>query len=164
MMNREPPKIAFTQGGPKFQGPPMAIAATLTGKAKTPVALNMWVEDRRAAVRKRAAAADAVRPHRQPVAASLPRGWHGDLRQGTARGAADAGRRGQRDRRSAIPASMLRVQANDESGEGGGGVPLLLDERLRQGHGSMGFSTKESRPVTDMHWNPHESGRTDLLS
>ena len=40
MMN-EPPKLSFTQGGPKFAGPPITTAATLTGKAKTPIAINV---------------------------------------------------------------------------------------------------------------------------
>ena len=44
-MLNEPPKLSFTQGGPKFTGPPMATAATLTGKVKAPVAVNVWVED-----------------------------------------------------------------------------------------------------------------------
>ncbi len=29
-MKNEPPKLSFTEGGPKFAGPPMATAATLT--------------------------------------------------------------------------------------------------------------------------------------
>ncbi len=59
-MNNEPPKLAFSQGGPKFAGPPMAIAATLTGKAKTPVALNVWVEDPKGREQPEAGAAAAV--------------------------------------------------------------------------------------------------------
>lgn len=44
MMN-EPPKIAFSQGGQTFAGPPLAVATTLSGKAKTPIAIDMWVSD-----------------------------------------------------------------------------------------------------------------------
>src|SRR4051812_27275186 len=44
-MGNAPPVLSFSQGGPKFTGPPVAVSATLTGKAKTPVAINLWVED-----------------------------------------------------------------------------------------------------------------------
>ena len=120
MMN-EPPKIAFTQGGPKFAGPPMAIAATLTGKAKTPVPLNMWVEDpkgrgQEGGGRGRGPASIAnVSLHHYRGAgtvtfdkARLPVPTQGAQISATAT-FSDPGE------------YMLRVQANDESGEGGGG-------------------------------------------
>ena len=121
MMN-EPPKIAFTQGGPQFQGPPMAIAATLTGKAKTPVALNMWVEDPKG----RGQEAGGGRGRGPSSVANLS--LHHYRGAGTV--TFDKARLPVPTQGAQVSATatfsnpgeyMLRVQANDESGEGGGG-------------------------------------------
>src|SRR6185369_10997759 len=47
-MNNQPPVLAFTQGGAKVTGPPMTVAAKLTGAVNQPVAVNVWVEDPKA--------------------------------------------------------------------------------------------------------------------
>jgi hypothetical protein len=40
-----PPKIKFEEAGPVFSGPPVAVAAKLTGAVGTPLALTAWVVD-----------------------------------------------------------------------------------------------------------------------
>src|SRR5207244_2637743 len=42
-MGNQPPSLAFSQGGPKLSGPPVGIAATLTGAVNQPVPINVWV-------------------------------------------------------------------------------------------------------------------------
>ena len=120
-MLNEPPKLSFTQGGPKFTGPPMAVAATLTGKVKTPVALNIWAEDPKGrgeegGGRGRGPASIAtvsLHKYRGPGTVTfdkmrLPVQTQGAQVSATAT-FSDPGE------------YMLRVQANDESGEGGAG-------------------------------------------
>jgi hypothetical protein len=123
-MNNEPPKIAFTEGGEKFAGPPMTTAATLTGKVNTPIALNLWVEDPKgrgqeegAGGRGRGGAASiatvSLHKYRGPGTVTfdkvrLPVPTQGAHLSATATF-------------SEPGEYLLRVQANDESGEGGGG-------------------------------------------
>jgi len=40
-----PPKIKFEEAGPVFSGPPVAIAAKMTGTVGTPLAITAWVTD-----------------------------------------------------------------------------------------------------------------------
>ena len=47
-MGNAPPVLAFAQGGAKFTGPPVGIAATYTGRVNEPLTLNVWVEDPKA--------------------------------------------------------------------------------------------------------------------
>jgi hypothetical protein len=44
-MGNQPPVLAFAQGGPKFTGPPLTAAASFTGTVNQPVPINLWVED-----------------------------------------------------------------------------------------------------------------------
>ncbi len=122
-MNNEPPKLSFTAGGPVFQGPPMATAATLTGKANTPVPVNVWVEDPKGRGQEpgagrsgRGAASIAtvsLHKYRGPGTVTFDKVRLPVPTQG-AEVSANA-------TFSAPGEYMLRVQANDESGEGGGG-------------------------------------------
>jgi hypothetical protein len=122
-MGNEPPKLSFAQGGPKFQGPPVGVATTLTGKVNTPVAVNVWVED----------------PKEQPSeGAGSTRGRGGSTVatvtmhkfRGPGNVTFDRARLPVTTQGAMVTANatfsapgdyMLRVQANDESGEGGGG-------------------------------------------
>jgi hypothetical protein len=119
-MGNQPPVLAFSQGGTKVSGPPTAVSATLTGKTGQPVPLQVWVEDVKAAEEaapraRRAAAVATVSFHkyRGPGAVSfeparIPVSVQGDVASSMAT--------------FAVPGDyLLRVQANDESGEGGGG-------------------------------------------
>ncbi len=119
-MLNEPPKVSFSQGGPKFQGPPTATALTLTGKAKTPIALNLWVEDPKGRAteggRGRGGSSIAnvsLHKYRGPGTVTfdktrLPVPTQGAQVSATA-SFSDPGE------------YMVRVQVNDESGEGGAG-------------------------------------------
>ena len=44
-MGNQPPVITFASGGPTFTGPPLGIAATLTATVNQPVPLTVWVQD-----------------------------------------------------------------------------------------------------------------------
>lgn len=123
-MNNEPPKLAFTAGGPKFQGPPMAVATTVTGKVKAPVALNMWVEDPKGRGQEPGAgrgrggttpsvATVSLHKYRGPGSVTFDKARLPVPTQGAEVSATATF--------SAPGEYMLRVQANDESGEGGGG-------------------------------------------
>jgi hypothetical protein len=119
-MGNQPPSLAFTNGGPKVLGPPTAVAATLTGKVGEPVPIQVWVEDVKAAEgeeRGRATAAKVANlsfhKFRGPGAVAfepvrVPVNTQGEMAASKATF-------------SAPGEYLLRVQANDESGEGGGG-------------------------------------------
>jgi hypothetical protein len=120
-MGNQPPVLAFTQGGPKFTGPPVATAATFTGTVNQPVAINVWVEDPKSpnevegGGRGFSAAVATVSFHkfRGPGKvtfdkARIPVSKQGDMITAAATFTAPGD-------------YLLRVQANDESGEGGGG-------------------------------------------
>ncbi|MQA28729.1 MAG: hypothetical protein GEU82_02665 [Luteitalea sp.] len=122
-MGNAPPVLAFSQGGRKFSGPPTAIAAVLTGRVKAPVTLNVWAEDPKGmgqesgAGRGRSglpsAATVSLHKFRGPGSVTfekdrLPVANQGDMVSTTATF-------------SAPGSYVVRVQANDESGEGGAG-------------------------------------------
>lgn len=129
-MGNEPPVLAFSQGGAKVTGPPVGIAATLTGQVNQPVTLSVWAEDPKGSDTAEEAAAPAAaagtgRGRARSVAtvslhkyrgpgdvkfekARLPVAKQGDMVSTTATF-------------SAAGDYIVRVQANDESGEGGGG-------------------------------------------
>jgi hypothetical protein len=123
MMN-EPPKIAFTQGGPQFAGPPMVpAAATLTGKVKTPIPMNIWVEDPKGRATEGgpgrgrggtpSIANVSLHPYRGPGKVTFDK---------TRLPVATQGAQVSATATFSDPGDYtLRVQANDESGEGGGG-------------------------------------------
>ncbi len=119
-MGNKPP--VFTFGGATFTGPPAAVAATLTGTAKQPVTIEF---------RRRRPEADqegfrvGVQPqrpgHRHGVVPQVPRARHGELRAGPG---VDEGPGRHGDHGGDLqPAGeyLVRVQGNDESGEGGAG-------------------------------------------
>jgi hypothetical protein len=122
-MGNQPPVLAFSQGGSKVTGPPTAVSATFTGTVKQPVAISVWVEDPkspnevelpgfgRGLIPK--VATISFHKFRGPgnVAfdkARIPVNTQGDMISGAATFDAPG-------------EYLLRVQANDESGEGGFG-------------------------------------------
>lgn len=119
-MGNQPPILAFAQGGPKFTGPPTATATTLTAKAKTPTPVNVWVEDPKykgqETGRGRGPASVAT------VSFHKYRGT-GDVTFDKARVTVPTqGAMVTANATFSEPGDyLLRVQANDESGEGGGG-------------------------------------------
>ncbi len=115
-MLNEPPVLKFAADGPKFSGPPIAVATTLSGTVGQPVAIKVWAND----VKERGKAESAA------MVANLS--FHkyrgpGDVKFDPVRITAkeQGGMVSSNATFSAPGEYMLRVQANDESGEGGGG-------------------------------------------
>lgn len=115
-MLNEPPVLRFAADGPKFSGPPLAVAATLSGAAGQPVAIQVWAND----VKERGKSESAA------IVANLS--FHkyrgpGDVKFDPVRVTAkeQGGMVSSNATFSAPGEYTVRVQANDESGEGGGG-------------------------------------------
>jgi len=117
-MGNAPPVLAFAQGGPKFTGPPVGTAATLTGAVGQPVTLNMWVED------PKPAQGEGGRGPSTVASVSLHK-FRGPGDVAFARARLSASKQGEQVSTTATFSAagdyIVRVQANDESGEGGGG-------------------------------------------
>jgi hypothetical protein len=120
-MGNQPPVLWFAEGGPKVTGPPVGIAARLTGAVNQPVQVKVWVEDPKGSDSEEGAfgwdkaniALISLHKYRGPgnVTFDKPRvpvHKQGEMVSGTATF-------------SAAGDYMLRVQANDESNEGGAG-------------------------------------------
>jgi hypothetical protein len=117
-MGNAPPVLAFAEGGPKFTGPPVGTAATLTGKVGQPVAFNVWVED------PKPAQGEGGRPSSTVASVSLHK-FRGPGTVTFAKARLSATKQGEMVSTTgtfnAAGDYVVRVQANDESGEGGGG-------------------------------------------
>ena len=120
-MGNQPPVLSFAAGGPKFTGPPVGTAATFSGRVGEPVTLSVWAEDQKAqggaeGGRGRGSASVATlsfHKYRGPgtvtfASRMVPVTKQGDMVSTTATF-------------SAPGEYTVRVQANDESGEGCGG-------------------------------------------
>ena len=122
-MGNQPPVLAFSQGGPKVTGPPTAVPASFTGTVKQPVAISVWVEDPKAP--NEVEVPGFARPSVAKVATISLHKFRGpgNVTFDKARIPVDT----QGDMISAAATFdapgeyLLRVQANDESGEGGFG-------------------------------------------
>jgi hypothetical protein len=120
-MGNRPPVLSFSQGGAKVTGPPTALATTLTGKAGQPTLLQIWVEDpkpeyKSESDRGRGSASVAtvsLHKYRGPGTVTFDRSRYSVANQGDMVSATATF--------SAPGEYTLRVQSNDESGEGGGG-------------------------------------------
>ncbi len=119
-MGNKPPEFTFAAG--KFVGPPTAVAATLTGAVNQPVAITLKVEDPKETKKgseltnRRGAGAVATvsfHKHRGP----------GTVKFDPARVPAKTqGESVTTNATFSVPGEyLLRVQGNDESGEGGAG-------------------------------------------
>jgi hypothetical protein len=119
-MGNRPPVFSFAPGGPTFTGPPTSVAATLTGVVNQPVAIEVWVED----------------PKQTQVGVPSPRAAAGIANvsfhkfRGPGRVTFEPGRQPVAKQRDSVSTKatftapgeyVLRVQGNDESGEGGAG-------------------------------------------
>jgi hypothetical protein len=120
-MGNQPPVLSFSQGGAKVTGPPAGISANLTGKVGQPVAVSVWVDDPKGSDGEEGAfgwdktniALVSLHKYRGPGnvtfdAPRIPVKKQGEVVTGAATFAAPGD-------------YMIRVQANDESGEGGFG-------------------------------------------
>ena len=117
-MGNQPPVLAFAEKGPKFTGPPVGTAVSLTGTVNQPVTLNIWVEDPKPAQGEggrgpSTVASVSLHKFRGPGNVSFARARMSATKQGemlTTTATFDA-----------AGIYVVRVQANDVSGEGGGG-------------------------------------------
>jgi hypothetical protein len=109
-----PPVLKFEASGPSFTGPPHGIARTLTAKVAEPLPLIVWVSDDKPLRGGRGAAAG-------PLVWSVFRGI-GEVTFESARPAPDAeGKTSTTAKFASAGEYILRAQANDSTGDGGGG-------------------------------------------
>jgi len=122
-MGNQPPVLAFSQGGAKMTGPPADVAASFTGSVNQPIAIRVWVEDPKAPGETEAPPALFG-----PVAKVATVSFH--KFRGPGHVTFDKARIPVDQQGAMISAAatfdapgeyLLRVQANDESGEGGFG-------------------------------------------
>jgi hypothetical protein len=121
-MGNTPPVLSFSAGGAKLTGPPVGIGATLTGRVNQPVAVTVWVEDQKSSDQE-------PEPGRGRGGSSIAQlSFHSFRGPGAVTfeparaGAPVQGAKITTNATFAAPGDyILRVQANDESGEGGGG-------------------------------------------
>jgi hypothetical protein len=122
-MGNQPPVLAFSQSGTKVTGPPTAVSATFTGSVNTPVPMSVWVEDPKAPGDAETAAARGGPPSVATVSFHKFRGPAGKVTFDKER--IPVKNQGEMVTAAATFATpgeyLLRVQANDESGEGGFG-------------------------------------------
>jgi hypothetical protein len=120
-MGNQPPVLSFSPGGARVTGPPIGVAANLTGKVGQPVIVKVWVEDPKGSDAEAGAfgwdrsniALVSLHKFRGPGTVTfdkprIPVKQQGEMVSGAATFRAPGD-------------YLLRVQANDESGEGGAG-------------------------------------------
>jgi hypothetical protein len=121
-MGNQPPVLAFSQDGAKVTGPPTGVSASFTGTVNQPVPMSLWVEDPKAPGDVEAALARGVPPSVATVSFHKFRG-PGKVTFDKER--IPVQKQGDMVSAAATFASpgeyLMRVQANDESGEGGFG-------------------------------------------
>ena len=115
-MLNEPPVLKFAADGAKFSGPPIAVATTLTATVGQPLPIQVWATDVKERGKEEGAAIVAnlsFHKYRGP----------GDVKFDPVRvPAKQPGAMVSSNATFSAPGDyLLRVQANDESGEGGGG-------------------------------------------
>lgn len=114
-MSNSPPKLAFAANGPKVLGPPIGIAHEVSGKVGEAIPIAVFVEDDKGIAQTASKIVATVSFHkfRGPGAVKFDPARVPASKQGeslTTKATFD--KAGE---------YLVRVQANDESGEGGGG-------------------------------------------
>jgi hypothetical protein len=129
----EPPTIRFASAGPGFTGPPMGIAHTMSGRVDTPLDLSVWTSD----VKPEGGGEGGPGGFRR---SALTLRWH----QHSGPGSVEFGEASQRFTESADQNPMttatfsapgeyvLRAEALDETGVGGGGFQCCWTSALVQ--------------------------------
>ncbi len=124
-----PPVLKFRPDGPSFTGPPSAIATTYTAATGTPLPLPTWVTDEGAKVNTPLPAARSRDASGTPALPPLSISWTmfrgpGTVTFDAVKPAIDRLHGGQAMTTATFSAPgdyVLRVEANDASGVGGGG-------------------------------------------
>ena len=121
-MGNQPPVLAFAKDGAKITGPPVAVAATFTGTVNQPIAISVWAEDPKVPSDTSAALGRGFAPSTATISLHKFRG--------PGKVTFDKGRVPVKEQGGMVTVAgtfaapgdyLVRVQANDESGEGGGG-------------------------------------------
>ena len=107
-----PPVVRFAPDGPALTGPPQGIAKTLTTKLSTPLPLSLWVTDDRPARGGRGGATLSWSKFRGPGTVTF---------ENARPTAGDQGKTETSVKFDAAGEYVLRAQANDTTGDGGGG-------------------------------------------
>src|SRR3954451_10787524 len=119
-MGNQPPVLAFSEGGAKVTGPPLTVAATFSGTVNQPVPISVWVEDP-----KVAGETGGGRGFTPSVATISLHKFRGPGKVTFDKTRIPVQQQGETITANATFSApgdyQLRVQANDESGEGGGG-------------------------------------------
>jgi len=131
-----PPVVHLEPGGPSFVGPPSGYAGTLTTKISDPLSLKLWIHDDQPLPRVGLATVTG------PVSWSLFRG-PGSVMFETSSPAPDADGKTETTAMFSLPGTyILRAQANDSTGDGGGGfqccwtnVHVMVNVTPSQGKG-----------------------------
>jgi hypothetical protein len=120
-MGNTPPILKLQETGPDFTGPPRGFAATLSASVGQPLSFPVWVSDKPSTVAEEGCGRGNALPatlflakHRGP----------GEVKFAEARPKADFAAGGKATATATFSAPgeyVVRVQANDSSGEGGGG-------------------------------------------
>ena len=113
-MGNEPPTLWFSEGGAKVMGPPVNVAGNFSGAVNQPVPITVYATDVKEKDSKAVNVATvSLHKHRGP----------GDVKYESARvPVRKPGEAVTMNATFSAPGEyLLRVQANDESGEGGGG-------------------------------------------
>jgi hypothetical protein len=128
-MGNTPPVVKFAENGQSFTGPPRGFALTLAGAVDQPLTFPIWVTDKSGHEEDPSAAAAALGvqlgppPPRIMLTLSQHRGA-GQIKFSDARPKVDFAAGGKASGTATFSAPgeyVIRVQANDTSGEGGGG-------------------------------------------
>jgi hypothetical protein len=124
-MGNQPPVLAFSEGGAKVTGPPLTVAASLTGTVKQPITIPVWVEDPKSPNEIELPGAAAFRGMAAKVATISLHKFRGPGTVTFDKARIPVNTQGEKIMPTATFDAAgdytLRVQANDESGEGGGG-------------------------------------------
>jgi hypothetical protein len=122
-MGNTPPVLKFQETGPELTGPPRGIAATFTAAVGQPLSIPLWVSDKPG--HEAEAAAGRGRGMAPPATLTLVKHrGPGAVTFAEVRPKADfqAGGKATATATFSAPGEyIIRVQANDSSGEGGGG-------------------------------------------
>jgi hypothetical protein len=119
-MGNTPPVVKFDMGGKTYTGPPIGIAKELSATVGQPLTLDVWVTD------DNHKEPGSLRPATAPAATFQ---WHkhrgpGDVKFAEERPKIDFDAEGKTTTTATFSAPgeyVLRAQANDATGEGGGG-------------------------------------------
>ena len=123
-----PPVLKFQADGPSFTGPPSTIAATYTATVGQPLDLTTWASDEGAKVNVETSGRGRGRGE-TPAFSPLVESWSvfrgpGNVTFSQARPTLDRANGGKASTNATFSAPgdyILRLQANDSSGDGGGG-------------------------------------------